>query len=127
MGRTDREALSAGTRFYLDADLSPRVAAIARGLGLDAVSAHEAGMAKADDTEQRGHAAADGRVLVTRNRDDFVQLTLEAYHDRAPHHGVLIVAERGRSHAAARLARALQRWAKERRSVTSYGICWLSV
>lgn len=112
-------------RFYLDADVSPKVAVIGRGLGLDVVSAHEVGMTEAADADQMARAAAEGRVLVTRNRDDFLALTLAAYHDRAPHRGLLVVRELSPSHRASRLAHALRRWATARTTVASYGVYWL--
>ena len=66
-------------RFVLDEDLSPVVAETARGLGLDAVSGHEIGRRGLDDRQQLELSAADGRASVTRNRDDFILLTLEAF------------------------------------------------
>ena len=57
-------------RFYLDEDLSPRVAAIGRSLGLDVVSAIEVGHRGLDDEDQLLVAARDGRCLVTDNRAD---------------------------------------------------------
>ena len=100
---------------------------IGRGLGLDVVSAHQVGMAEAEDAEQLARAAAEGRVLVTRNRDDYLTLTLEAYHDRARHSGVLLVGSVAPSHGAARIAHALRRWAKQRAVVAPYGVYWLRV
>lgn len=117
--------MTGGVRFYLDADLSPRIASIARSLGLDVVSAHEAGLAEAEDADQLRHAAAEGRVLVTRNRDDFLALTLEAYHDRAPHAGLLLLARAGRAHQTSRLAHALRRWAAAHDSPQPYTVDWL--
>lgn len=113
-------------RFYLDADLSPRIAQIARGLGLDVVSAHQVGMTEADDPEQLARAAVEGRVLVTGNRDDFLQLTLEAYHDAKPHAGLLIVISGGK-HQSSRAAHALARWAADHPKVPPYAIAWLRV
>ena len=112
-------------RFYLDADLSPKIASIARGLGLDVVSAHEAGLAEAEDADQLRHAAAEGRGLVTRNRDDFLALTLEAYHDRARHTGLLLVARTGSNHQASRVAHALRRWAATHDTPQPYTVDWL--
>jgi len=113
-------------RFYLDADLSPKIAEIARGLGLDVVSAHEVGMSEAEDSEQLSQAASGNRVLGTRNRDDFLQLTLEAYHDRKPHAGVLIIISGGK-HQASRTAHALARWGAAHPVVPRYAIAWLRV
>ena len=79
-------------RATLDEDISPRVAEIARGLcGLDAISAHEIGALEWDDDVQLRFAADQDRCLVTRNRDDFVAATLEAYEAQSPNAGVLII------------------------------------
>lgn len=117
--------MTARLAFYLDADLSPKIAEIARGLGLDAVSAHEVGMVEAEDAEQLARAASETRVLLTRNRDDFLQLTLEAYHDRGPHAGLLIVEAVSGAHRHARVAHALARWARGRERVEPYSVDWL--
>ena len=79
-------------RFYLDEDISPRVAEIARGrCQLDVVSAHEIDARGRDDADQLRYAAEQGRCLVTRNRDDFIAETLAAYGAQTPHAGVLIL------------------------------------
>ena len=57
-------------KFYLDEDLSPRIAEILRKTGLDAVSAHEIEMREASDQKQLEFAAHDKRCLVTRNRNE---------------------------------------------------------
>ena len=100
-------------RFYLDEDLSPRVAAIARGLGLDVVSAIEAGHRGLDDEDQLRLAAREGRCLVTENRADFVRLTTVCFEEQRPHAGVLLLPDSlptdhftGIAHALAVYARA---------------------
>jgi predicted nuclease of predicted toxin-antitoxin system len=78
-------------RFYLDEDISPRVAEIARGRSqLDVVSAHDVGTRELDDAAQLRFAAEDWRCLVTRNRDDFIAETLAAYEAQTPHAGVMV-------------------------------------
>jgi len=80
-------------KFYLDEDISPRVAEIARGrCQLDVVSAHEVRAVGWHDTAQLRYAAEDGRCLATRNRDDFIAETLAVYEAQTPHAGVLILA-----------------------------------
>lgn len=101
------------TRFLLDEDLSPVVAEVARGLGLDVVSVHEIDRRGYGDRDQLEFAAVDERVLVTRNRDDFILLTVEAFQAGALHWGVLIVPRSLPNHRSEQIARALKRWHDE--------------
>lgn len=78
-------------RYYLDEDLSPRVAERLRQKGLDATSSHEESRNQASDQDQLRWAASEGRCLVSRNRDDFIHLTVAAFENQEPHAGVLIV------------------------------------
>ncbi len=78
-------------KLYLDEDISPKVAEILRKKGLDAISAHEAGMLESSDDEQLAYAAAKGRVMVTRNRVDFIALTVQFFEGLKPHKGLIIV------------------------------------
>ena len=78
-------------KFYLDEDLSETIAEIARGTGVDIVTARECGNAGADDDVHLLAAARAGRCLVTRNRDHFVALTVRFFQDDLPHTGVLVV------------------------------------
>lgn len=98
-------------RCYLDADLSPRVAEIARAQGLDAVSAYELGQHERADGEILRLAAGDGRCLVTRNRDDFILLTVQFFENEWPHAGVLIASRSLPNRDFAGLARALVTYA----------------
>ena len=78
-------------KFYLDEDLSPKIADILRKNGVDALSAHEIGTAEASDLQGLEFAGKEKRCLVTRNRDDFIKLTLRFFNDHRPHHGILII------------------------------------
>jgi predicted nuclease of predicted toxin-antitoxin system len=97
-------------RFLLDEDLSPVAAETARGLGLDAVSVHEIGRRGYTDREQLELAASEDRIFVTRNRDDFIRLTIESFQTGSPHAGVLIVPRSLPNHHPERLAHAIRRW-----------------
>ncbi len=98
------------TAFLLDEDVPPEAAEIGRGLGLDVLSVSEVGRLGGSDERQLETAAADGRIFVTYNRNDFILLTRRFFELRAPHAGVLIVPSSIPRRLPARLAHALRRW-----------------
>jgi predicted nuclease of predicted toxin-antitoxin system len=114
-------------RFYLDEDLSDRIAAIARELGLDVVSSHECGRDGLSDEEQLRLAAQDGRCLVTRNRDHFVRLTVRFFENQWPHVGILIVPRSLLNDDFAGIASALRAYARRlEEALPSYTIDFLA-
>ena len=99
-------------RYLLDEDVDPTVSEAARALDLDVVSVHEierAGVPFPDDS-QLHFAAAEERILVTRNRDDFIRLTRDFFQAGEPHLGVLVIPYTLPNEDPARIARALKRW-----------------
>ncbi len=78
-------------KYYLDEDLSPKIAEILRNEGIDAVSAHDAGMLQMSDLDQLDYAASKRRCMVTKNRNDFIKLTVQFFNENRPHHGLLVV------------------------------------
>ena len=98
-------------KYYLDEDLSPKICQILRKTGMDALSAHEAGLLEATDRQQLEFAVKEKRCLVTRNRNDFIRLTLQFFSDHRAHFGVLIVPYTIRGDQFARIARLLKNYA----------------
>jgi hypothetical protein len=99
-------------RYLLDEDVNPAVSEAARALDLDVVSVHEierTGVAFPDAAQLR-FAASDRRILVTRNRDDFIRLTRDFFQAGEPHFGVLIIPHTLLNKDPGGIARALKRW-----------------
>jgi hypothetical protein len=96
--------------FLLDEDVNPAVAEVGRGLGLDIVSVHKVDRRGLDDAPQLEFASASGRVFVTRNRDDYIKLTVAFYQRGAPHPGIIIVPYTLPNREPKRIAHALRAW-----------------
>lgn len=95
--------------FLLDEDLHPKVAEIGRGLGLDVVSVHEIDRRGFDDEQQLRFAISEGRIFVTRNRNDFLHLARSLYEAGEPYPGLVIVPHTLPNSHPARIAHALRR------------------
>ena len=100
-------------KLYLDEDISPKVAVILRKKGMDALSAHETGMLEASDEEQLSFASAEGRTVVTRNRDDFITLTVQFFEALKPHKGLIIVPHTLPGSEFSKLASLLAKFSKD--------------
>ena len=112
---------------YLDEDISSKVAEILRKKGMDAVSAHETGMLETSDDEQLAFAASEGRAMVTRNRDDYITLSVQFFEDLKPHKGLIIVPHTIPGSEFSKLATLLIKFSKERpEGLASYTIEFLS-
>ncbi|MFZ0612468.1 MAG: DUF5615 family PIN-like protein [Desulfobacterales bacterium] len=99
-------------KLYLDEDISPKVAGILRKRGIDAVSAHDTGMLEASDEEQLSFAAVNGRAMVTRNRDDFITLTVQFFEKLRPHCGLIVVPHTISGHEFGKLSSLLKKYSK---------------
>ncbi len=100
-------------KFYLDEDLSPRIAESLRKRGIDALSAHDVGNVQLSDREQLAYAAREGRCLVTRNARHFVVLSQEAIARQEPHAGILLCSPSRRGFEIRTIVDALARVAKQ--------------
>jgi predicted nuclease of predicted toxin-antitoxin system len=81
----------AHVRLYLDEDVPVQIAPPLRRAGFDVLTTREAGRLCTTDESQLDFAAAEQRVLITRNRDDFTELTERFADASRPHAGVLIL------------------------------------
>ena len=112
--------------FLLDEDVNPAVAEIARGLGLDVLSVHEIDRRGLQDEDQLRFSASQQRTFVTRNRDDFLRLTLIFFQTQEPHAGLLIVPRSLPNHLPERIAHALRRWQERPGDPGAYFIDFLT-
>ena len=114
-------------RYHLDEDLSPKIAELLRKQGVDCISTHEIEMLQVSDLEQLMIAARQKRCLVTKNRDDFIHLTVQVFNDHLPHYGVLIIPHTIPGDRFALIANALARYALNNpKRMPSYTIDFLS-
>lgn len=96
-------------KFYLDEDVSPKIAERLRKKGIDAVSAIEAGNLQLSDREQLACATREGRSLVTRNVRHFIVLAQEAIRRQEPHAGIILCPPSMRGFEVKGIADALTR------------------
>lgn len=100
-------------KFFVDENISPKVADLLRGRGIDTTSVHESGMGGASDLEIMEIAAADGRCVVTRNRDDFLVLTEQFFAEGRTHAGILVIPKSISAKAPWLIADAVERYARQ--------------
>lgn len=113
-------------KYYLDEDLSPKIAEILRKAGVDAVSSHEVGMLQASDLEQLEYASSNKRCMVTKNRNDFIKLTVQFFNENRPHFGVLIISNSYPCDKFSLIADGLKKYAiKHKEGIPAYGIDFL--
>lgn len=77
-------------KFYLDANLSRRIAERLRQKRHDAVSAQDVGNLDLSDAEQLAYATAEGRAIVTKDIVDFTALSRDTIASQKPHAGIIL-------------------------------------
>ena len=113
-------------KYYIDEDLNPKIADILKREGIDALSSRKAGMLQASDLEQLKYASSEKRCMVTRNRNDFIRLTVQFFNENRPHYGVLIIPHSYPGDRLNHIAKALKKYAlKHKKGMTSYSIDFL--
>jgi hypothetical protein len=92
-------------RFLLDECLNPAVAEALRTMGLDcsAVTEREE-LRSLPDEDVLGHAAADGRVLVTEDSGDYSVLARAWAASGRDHAGIILIPKRSVGQLGERLA-----------------------
>ena len=114
-------------KYYLDEDLSPKITELLRKKRIDCISAHEVGMLQASDAEQLNFVARKRRCLLTRNRDDFIRLTVQFFNEHLQHYGVLVIPNTIPGDQFSRIADALAGYARiHPEGMQSYTIDFLS-
>lgn len=102
-------------RFYLNADISYRVAEAVRQMdrSLDIASALELSHSRVPDLDELALATRQGRCLKTRNYTDFRRLTAEYQAAGLQHAGVLFVTKSLENTDIGAISRAIVRYIRE--------------
>jgi hypothetical protein len=113
-------------RFYLDENLSPDLAAIARRIGVDITDWRECGQIQSNDEEHLRYAAQSGRCVVTTDVD-FIGWTQRFRERGEAHAGLLMIPWQIRKRDFAAFARGLARFAEDHpEGLAPYEVQWLA-
>ena len=77
-------------KLYLDEDVDPLLSEVLRDRGMDCLSTKDAGNLGRTDPEQLSFATVQGRVILTFNVKDFVQISRD-YAASGQHHSGIIL------------------------------------
>ena len=110
----------------MDEDLSPKIAEILKKYGVNAISAHGVGLIQVSDLEQLEYATAHARCFITRNRDDFITLTVQFFNEHRLHFGLLLVPHSFPGNRFHIIAKAITKHSTNHpKRMVSYGIDFL--
>jgi Domain of unknown function (DUF5615) len=96
-------------RFYLDENLSPEIALLARSQQIDMTDCSAAGMRHGSDRDQLVFATGDGRCLITADKRDFTRIHAEFMRDGLNHAGIVILPRQLRRHEFPKFVSGLAR------------------
>ena len=96
-------------RLYLDEHIWRKLSAELRERGFDAVNVADVGREGFSDEEQWRFAAAEGRALLTFDKEGgrFVDLVTDWFYSGQQHHGLIISAQLSRGELLRRVLRLL--------------------
>ena len=77
-------------KLYLDEHIWSGLAIELRQRGYDAITVYEAGKLEASDEEQLTYASANGRAILTFNKQDFIPLAAKWFHEGKSHAGIVV-------------------------------------
>lgn len=81
-------------RVYLDEDVDVLLAPLLAVHGIDCLTTLAAGNVGLTDEEQLAFAAAESRVLITHNRNDFERLAIDWWNQKRDHAGIVLALRR---------------------------------
>ncbi|MEW6587158.1 MAG: DUF5615 family PIN-like protein [Nitrospirota bacterium] len=104
-------------KFYIDEDISQKIAEILRENNVDAVSAHEVGRGGSgiSDEEQLAYASTEGKCLVTYNGRHYITLTSKFFEKEWKHAGLIIIPSSMPSDNFEMISRSLIEYARQHR------------
>jgi hypothetical protein len=94
-------------RLYLDEDVDVLLGERLRACGFDAVATRDAHRAGLEDEDQLAFAGAQGRALLTQNREDFERLARDWWASSRHHSGIIIAVRRRPNDILRRLLKIL--------------------
>lgn len=78
---------------YLDENVHVLIAKIIQSHGFNALTAQEAGLKGASDSDQLEFSSKDGRAILTCDRRDFEELASEYFATGKTHAGIIILSD----------------------------------
>lgn len=94
-------------KLYLDEHIWSGLAIELRQRGYDAITVYEAGKVEASDEEQLTYASANGRAILTFNKQDFIPLAAKWFHEGKSHAGIVVSQQIGQGELLRRTEKLL--------------------